>query len=165
MLSLQPRHSQLQHGIFLGTRGLLDDAIGESLQAMKPSMIVISEIQVSILYESMLDVHEMFHVFFCKVLQWSSKSNKHTFSWSRNAGTAGATYQVGHSKLAAPSTKIYTMLSKVSLCSMFKYLQTVRNSTDRKGRHRNAGSLIIYKNYRDKTKQSESSNKNGRILR
>lgn len=49
MLSLQPRHSQLQHGIFLGTRGLLDDAIGESLQAMKPSMIVISEIKVSIL--------------------------------------------------------------------------------------------------------------------
>ena len=62
---VQPRHSQLQHGIFLGTRGLLDDAIGESLQAMKP-MIVISEIKV---YESVLDVHEIFHVFFCKVLQ------------------------------------------------------------------------------------------------
>ena len=44
---VQPRHSQLQHGILLGTRGLLDDAIGESLQAMKPSMIVISEIKVN----------------------------------------------------------------------------------------------------------------------
>lgn len=64
-----------------------------------------------------------------------------------------------------PHLQRYTMLSKASLCFIFKYLQTVQNSTDRKGRHRNAGSLIIYKNYRDKTKRSDSSNKTSRILR
>ena len=130
-----------------------------------PPMIVISEIKVSILYESMLDVHEIVHAFFsAKYCNDRASQTNIPLLDPEMLELLEQAIKLGTPSLL-PHLQRYAMLSKASLCFMFKYLQTVRNSTDRKGRHRNAGSLVIYKNYRDKTKQSDSSNKNGGILR